>query len=155
MGIATVRGEFTTFEGTLDVGDSPSTSRAAGRVEVASIFTHQPQRDEHLRSADFFDVERYPTLSFESTQIEAINDASFRITGNLTMRGVTNEIVLGAVVRGSDTDQFGNERVGLEVTGELSRGDYGLSFNMPLASGRLLLADKVDLVLDISAIKQA
>jgi polyisoprenoid-binding protein YceI len=101
MGIATVRGEFTTFEGTLDVGDSPSTSRAAGRVEVASIFTHQPQRDEHLRSADFFDVERYPTLSFESTQIEAINDASFRITGNLTMRGVipTNSATSGSASR--------------------------------------------------------
>jgi polyisoprenoid-binding protein YceI len=155
LGIATVRGEFTSFEGTLNVGSDLSSTRVAGSVDAASIFTHQPQRDAHLRSADFFDVERYPTLSFESTRIEAIEGAAFAITGNLTMHGVTNEVVLEAAVRGHDTDQFGNERVGLEATGELSRSDFAISFNVPLASGTLLLADKVTLTLDISAIKQA
>ncbi len=155
LGIATVRGEFTTFEGTLDVGADPSTTRVTGSVDAASIFTNQPQRDEHLRSADFFDVERYPTLSYESTLIEAIDAGSFRITGNLTMHGVTNEVVLTAAVRGSDIDPFGNERVGLEATGELSRGDYGIAYNVPLASGGLFVADKVELIVDVSAIKQA
>jgi len=154
-GIATIRGEFTKFEGTLELSPDLSTAHAGGSVDVASVFTNEPQRDEHLRSADFFDAERYPVINFASTAIEAVDSISFDITGNLTIHGVTNEIVLRAVVQGTEVDPFGNHRVGLEVTGELSRSDYGMSFNMPLSSGALFVSDKVKLAIDISAIRQS
>jgi polyisoprenoid-binding protein YceI len=155
LGIATVRGEFTQFDGTLEIGSDGAATRAGGSVAVASIFTHQPMRDEHLRSTDFFDAEQYPSINFGSTRIEPIGDAAFRLTGELTMHGITGEVVLDGVIRGFASDQFGNERVGLEATGEISRADYGISFNLPLAAGGLLIADRVALVLDISAIKQS
>jgi len=155
MGIATIRGEFTKFEGTLEVSADLSSAHAGGSVEVASVFTNEPQRDEHLRSPDFFDAEQYPTISFASTAIEPTDATSFKVTGNLTIHGVTNEIVLRAVIQGTDVDPWGNDRVGLEVTGELSRSDYGMDFNMPLSSGAVLVSDKVKLAIDISAIKQS
>jgi polyisoprenoid-binding protein YceI len=155
MGIATVRGEFTEFEGTLEIGSDLSSAKAFGTVKAHSVNTNEPQRDEHLRSADFFDAAQYPELRFESTQIEALDDEEFRITGQLTIHGVTNEIVLHADVQGTDVDPWGNDRVGLEVTGQLSRGDYGMQFNQVLGSGNMLVADKVKLSLDISAVKQS
>jgi polyisoprenoid-binding protein YceI len=155
MGIATVRGEFTEFEGTLEIGDDLSTARAYGVVKVQSVDTSEPQRDEHLRSADFFDAGSYPELTFESTEIEPLDEETFRITGNLSLHGVTNEIVLNAEIQGTDIDPWGNERIGLEITGQLSRADYGMKFNQALGSGNMLVADKVKLALDISAIKQA
>jgi polyisoprenoid-binding protein YceI len=155
MGIATVRGEFTDFEGTLELSDDLSTAKAYGTVKVQSVDTNEPQRDEHLRSPDFFDAAQHPELTFESTEIEQLDEETFRITGNLTIHGVTNEIVLHAEVEGTDVDPWGNERVGLEVTGELSRGDYGMKFNQALGSGNMLVADKVKLALDVSAVKQS
>ena len=155
MGIATVRGEFTSFEGTLEIGEDLSTARVYGTVKAESVDTNEPQRDDHLRSPDFFDVAQFPELRFESTSIEALDDEEFRITGKLTIHGVTNEIVLHADVEGTDIDPWGNERVGLEVTGQLSRGDYDMKFNQALGSGNMLVSDKVKLALDISAVKQA
>jgi polyisoprenoid-binding protein YceI len=155
MGIATVRGEFTEFEGTLEIGEDLSSAKVYGAVKAQSVDTNEPQRDEHLRSADFFDVAQYPELRFESTSIERLDDEEFRITGQLTIHGVTNDIVLHADVQGTDVDPWGNERVGLEITGQLSRGDYGMKFNQALGSGNMLVADKVKLTLDVSAVKQA
>ena len=153
MGIATVRGEFTGFEGSLEFGDDDSSPKARGTVKAHTIDTNEPQRDAHLRSADFFDVEQHPEISFESTRIEPIDDDSFRITGNLTLHGITREIELQGEVQGTDTDPWGNERVGLEIIGQLSRGDYGMKFNQALGSGNMLVGDKVKLALDISAVK--
>jgi polyisoprenoid-binding protein YceI len=153
MGIATVRGEFTDFAGALEIGEDLSTAKIRGTVKAASVDTNEPQRDAHLRSGDFFDAESYPEITFESTRIEPIDEDTFRITGNLTMRGVTSEIVLNAEINGVDIDPYGNEKVGLEVTGQLSRGDYGMTFNQALGSGNMLVADKVKLALDISAAK--
>jgi polyisoprenoid-binding protein YceI len=155
MGIATVRGEFTEFAGTLEVGEQLSSAKAYGTVKVQSVDTNESQRDEHLRSGDFFDAAQYPELRFESTSIEALDDDEFRITGQLTIHGVTNEIVLHAEAQGTDVDPWGNTRVGLEITGQLSRGDYDMKFNQALGSGNMLVADKVKLALDISAVKQA
>jgi polyisoprenoid-binding protein YceI len=155
MGIATVRGVFTGFEGTLEVDEDLASADAHGTVNVASVDTSDPERDEHLRSPDFFDAARYPELRFESTGIEKLDDDEFRITGQLTIRGITNAMVLHAEVQGTDIDPWGNVRVGLEVTGRLSRADYGMKFNQALASSNLLVGDKVDLALDISAVKQA
>jgi polyisoprenoid-binding protein YceI len=155
MGIATVRGEFSGFAGTLEIGEDLSSAKAYGTVKVETIDTSEQQRDEHLRSADFFDAAQYPELKFKSTSIEALDDEEFRITGNLTLHGVTNEVVLHADVQGTDVDPWGNNRVGLEVTGQLSRGDYGMKFNQALGSGNMLVSDKVKLALDISAVKAA
>jgi polyisoprenoid-binding protein YceI len=155
MGIATVRGEFTDFEGVLEIGGDLSSATARGTVKAASVDTSEPQRDAHLRSPDFFDAETHPELAFASTSIEAIDDETFRITGYLTLHGVTNEIVLTAEVNGTDIDPYGNEKVGLEITGQLSRGEFGMKFNQALGSGNMLVADKVKLNLDISAVKQA
>ncbi|GAC1547389.1 MAG: YceI family protein [Myxococcales bacterium] len=155
MGIATVRGEFKEFEGTLEIGDDLASAKAYGTVKVASVDTNEGQRDDHLRSPDFFDVTEYPELKFESTSIEELDAESFRVTGNLTLHGVTQEVVLHAESQGTDVDPWGNERVGIEITGQLSRGDYGMKFNQALGSGNALVSDKVKLALDISAVKQA
>lgn len=155
MGVATVRGEFREFEGTLEVGDDLSSARAFGTVRAASVDTNEPQRDEHLRSADFFEVESYPELGFESKAIKPIDEDSFRITGDLTLHGVTGEIELEAEIGGTEVGPDGSERIGLEITGQLSRGDFGMKFNQALGSGNLLVSDKVKLALDIAAVKQA
>ena len=155
LGIATVRGEFTEFAGTLEIGETLEDSRAYGTVKVASVDTREPQRDDHLRSPDFFDAERYPEIAFESTRIDAHGGDAFEITGNLTMHGVTGEIVLRAELQGTEVDPWGNERAGLELTGELSRGEYGMKFNQALGSGNVLVSDRVKLSLDVAAVRQA
>jgi polyisoprenoid-binding protein YceI len=153
MGIANVRGRFTEFEGTLVVGEDLASSSAQGCVKVASITTEEEQRDEHLRSEDFFNVEEFPELTFESTRVEAIDDESTKVCGNLTMHGVTREVKLKVVVQGVDTDPWGKERAGLEVVGVLKRSDFDMKFNQALGSGNVLVGDKVNMSLDISAVR--
>ena len=155
LGISTVRGEFKDFEGTLEIGEDVSAWRAYGTVKVASIDTAETDRDGHLRSPDFFDAAQFPEIAFESTKIEALDDDEFRVTGRLTIHGVTNEIVLYAEVGGTELDPWGNERVGLEVTGQVSRGDYGMKLQQAMGSGNLVVGDMVTLALDLSATKQA
>ena len=155
LGIATIRGEFTEFEGTLEIARDFAHSRVRGTVKTASVDTNEAKRDGHLRSGDFFDVENYPELTFESRRIEATGDDTFSVVGDLTLHGVTNEIQLTAELMGTEVDPYGNERLGLEAAGELSRGAYGMKFNQVLGSGNVAVSDKVRLVLDISAAKQA
>jgi polyisoprenoid-binding protein YceI len=155
LGIATVRGEFKEFEGTFEIGDDLSSSRAYGTVKTASVDTNEQARDEHLRSADFFDAETNGDITFASTAIEQVDDETLRITGDLTINGVTKSEVFEAEIQGTETDPWGNERVGFEVTGQVSRGDYGMKFNQILGSGNSLVGDKVKIVLDISAVKAA
>ncbi len=154
MGVATVRGEFNEFAGTLEIGDDLASARAYGTVNTASVDTNQAQRDNHLRSADFFDVEVHPELVFESTGIEAIGDETYRIVGDLTLHGVTREVELAAEIGGTDIGPNGEERTGLEITGELSRRDFEMGFNAALGSGNAVVSDKVKLTLDIAAVKQ-
>ena len=154
MGIANVRGRFTEFEGTLEVGDDLASSSARGLVKAASITTEEEQRDEHLRSADFFDVENHPDITFESTSVEAIDDESTSVVGNLTMHGITQEVRLKVVVQGTDVDPWGKERAGVEAVGTLNRKDFDMKFNQALGSGNALVGDKVRMSLDISAVLQ-
>lgn len=154
MGIATVRGEFHDFEGTLTFAED-GTATAVGTAKATSVDTGEPQRDDHLRSPDFFDVATYPELKFDSSSVEQIANDTYRINGELTIHGVSNPVELEAIVEGTDVDPWGNERVGLEIVGQISRGDYGMKFNQALGSGNMLVADKVKLALDISAVKQA
>lgn len=155
LGIATVRGEFTEFEGALEVGEDLSSSRAYGTVKTASVDTNESGRDDHLRSPDFFNAEENPEITFQSTSIEALDDEELRITGELTINGVTKEEVFHAELQGTETDPWGNDRVGLEVNGQISRGDYGITFNQVLGSGNSLVSDKVKIVVDLSAVKAA
>ncbi len=154
LGISTVRGQFRDFQGQLVIGEDGSV-QASGSAKVDSIDTGEPDRDGHLKSPDFFDAETYPEITFESTSITAVDEETWEITGDLTMHGVTAPITLQAEVGGSGPDPFGGERVGLEATGEVSRGDYGMKFNAALGTGNAVVSDKVKLDLDIEAVKQA
>jgi polyisoprenoid-binding protein YceI len=155
LGIATVRGTFKEFEGTLEVGEGLSSAKARGTVKTASIDTNDKTRDEHLRSADFFDAENNPEITFESTSIEATGEDEWKVVGDLTISGITKEIELDAEVGGTENDPWGNERIGLEASGQISRSDYGMKFNIALGSGNVVVSDKVKIILDISAVKQA
>jgi len=152
MGLATVKGFFGEFAGALTVDESGRVS-AEGTVEAASLNTRSEQRDEHLRSPDFFDVARHPQLRFRSTAVEALDAESYRIVGDLTIAGVTNEVELTAAIEGTDTDPWGNTRVGLEATGQIDRTAFGLTWNQALESGGVLVGRKVKLLLSISAVK--
>jgi polyisoprenoid-binding protein YceI len=151
LGIATVRGAFGTFEGGLELGEDSAV--AYGTVQAASVDTNEPQRDDHLRSGDFFDVERFPEIAFRSTAIRPLDEDSFEVVGDLTIHGVTREVALDAEIQGSEIDPWGNERVALEITGQLNRADFDMKFNQVLGSGNMLVSDRVKLSLDISAIK--
>jgi polyisoprenoid-binding protein YceI len=151
MMLATVNGHFREFDGALEIG--LGTPRATGVVNAASIDTNEPVRDEHLqRSPDFFDVERYPEISFNSTRIDYLDGGRLRIVGDLTMRGVTREIELDGQLNGR-RETAGDERIGLELRGELNRRDFGLTWNQALETGGALLGNKVKIALEISAVK--
>lgn len=155
LGIATVRGVFKEFEGSLEIGEDLASAKARGSVKTASVDTTDPHRDEHLRNADFFDAESYPEITFESTSFEATGENEWKVVGDLTIHGVTNEVALDVEVGGTEDDPWGNERVGLEASGQISRSDYGMKFNIALGSGNAAVGDKVKISLDISAVKKA
>ncbi len=152
MMLAKVNGRFREFGGTLEAGsDGP---RATGVVKAGSVDTNESVRDEHLRSSpDFFDVERYPEISFNSTRIDHPDDGRLHIVGELTMRGITREIELDAQLGATTREPGGVERIELELRGELNRKDFGLTWNQALETGGALLGNKVKIALDISAVK--
>ncbi len=150
-GVAKVRGVFRDFEGTLSFAED-GTARGRGSVEVASLDTRIGARDEHLRSADFFDVEHHPRLTFRSTAIE-VDDGELRVAGDLTIRGITKPVELRGEIVGTGRDDEGNERIGLELDARLDRRDYGLTWNAAVDGGGLLVGNRVDLHLDVSAVR--
>jgi polyisoprenoid-binding protein YceI len=154
MGVATVRGEFREFAGTIEVGEDLESSRAFGTVNADSVDTGQAQRDDHLRSNDFFSSEEHPELRFESTRFEQIDDDTLRIVGDLTINGTTREVELEGELVGIGTGASDEQRLGLEVTGQVSRREFGMKFDAALGSGNAVVADKVKLALDLAAVKQ-
>jgi polyisoprenoid-binding protein YceI len=153
MMIATVRGRFTEFEGAIEAAPDIDDSRAYGTVEVASIDTNQPDRDAHLRSPDFFDVERYTKIRFESKRIVPLGGARFRVAGDLTIKDVTREAELEATVHGAARDPYGNDRVGVSWSGAIDRREFGLKWQQVLETGGFLVGDEVKVMVDISAVK--
>jgi polyisoprenoid-binding protein YceI len=151
MTIQTVRGRFRDFDGAILAGDEPSVS---GSIRVASLETLNEERDAHLRSPDFFDVERYPEISFRSDSTHFNGDDSrFVLAGELTIKGVTHPITLDGELQGTVVDAEGDERMALALRGQLDRSDYGLVWNQVLGTGNVLVGDTVDLLLDVAAVR--
>ena len=154
--VTKVRGSFDEFAGTavLD-GTNPANSRVEVTIEAASIDTRNAQRDEHLRGNDFLAMQEYPKITFASTGVRQAGETTFEVTGDLTIKGVTNEITIPFEFEGSAKDPFGNQRVGFEGSVTINRRDYGVTWNAALEGGGVLVSDKVTLEFEISAIKNA
>ncbi len=153
--IAKVHGLFKQWSGSLEVDEeAPSSSRVHVEIDAASVDTREPQRDDHLRSSDFLDVDQYPKIIFDSTEVDKLRDDIYRITGYLTIRGTTREVVLDAQFFGKQKDPWGGERAGFEARATIDRKNFGLMFNVPLEGGGFLVGDRVDISLDIEVVKE-
>ncbi len=153
MGIATVRGAFRKFQGTIDAtGDAPVLE---GTVEVSAIDTNDPNRDGHLASPEFFDAENHPQITFHSAAAEPFDGNQIRLTGEITIKGITKPLELTGVVAEGGEDPWGNERIGLELTGVIDRREFDLKWNQTLPNGNLLVSNEVKLLLSVSAVKAA
>lgn len=154
MAISTVRGRFTKFDGTGETDAAGKITKATFTIDAASIDTNQEQRDAHLRSADFFDVEKFPTLTFESTAIKQ-DGTDITITGNFTMHGVTHPVTLKGETAPVVTDPWGLTRTALTLEGKLNRKDWGLTWNQALEFGGLMVSEEVKLSLELEAVAKA
>jgi polyisoprenoid-binding protein YceI len=154
MMVSKVRGRFTTFSGRLVTGDSPLDSSVTAEIDLASINTGSEQRDAHIRSADFFEVETYPTMTYRSTGVrEAGGD--YVLDGELTLKGVTRSVPLTLELNGFGPDPFGGTRAGFTATGEINRRDFNVNFSAPMETGGAVVADKISLHLEIEAVLEA
>lgn len=156
MMFTTVRGRFGDVTGTITLdGDTPARSAVEVTIQAASLDTRVADRDAHLRSADFFDVERYPTLTFRSRRVEgspAKAGDAFKVVGDLTIRGVTREVVLDARFEGTGTDPWGNARSGFSAEAVIDRRDFGLTWNQALEAGGVLVGHEVKIELQVQAV---
>ena len=155
MMIAKVRGSFASFSGriTLDESDLSKSSFSA-TIDASSIDTKEPKRDGHLKSADFFDTEKYPTITFASRRAEA-KGSDLRVVGDLTMHGITREVTLDLERLGSGKDPWGNARQGFAARGSVNRTDFGLNWNTALETGGVLVGEKVEIEIEVSAVAAA
>lgn len=153
--IATVRGRFTQVQGTVRVDESDPTSASIDiAIPTASVTTGDEKRDGHLRSADFFDVERFPALTFRSKRVQAESNEAFRVVGDLTIRDVTREVVLEVEMLGRAKDPWGQEHAAFEATTKIKRGDYGLTWNAALETGGVLVGDEVKISIEAQLLRQ-
>ncbi|MFA5883798.1 MAG: YceI family protein [Acidimicrobiia bacterium] len=153
--VSKVRGTFNDFSGSFVVGDSLASSSVQADVDLASIDTNSADRDAHVRSADFFDVEQYPTMSYRSTAIRPDGD-DYVVDGELSLRGVTRPVALKLEVLGFVPETpFGDTRVGFSATGEIDRRDFGLEWNAPVNGGGVVLGHKIPIALEIEAIRRS
>lgn len=151
--ISTVKGSFRNISGKVILDETnPAASSVEAEIDAASIDTRQEQRDGHLRSADFFDVEKYPTLSFRSTNVEPKGNGEFRVAGDLTIRGVTKPVVLDVEETGRGKDTSGTDRVGYVATTKFDRTDFGLTWNQALETGGIMVGNEVKVTLDVQAV---
>ncbi|MGF0169951.1 YceI family protein [Streptomyces sp. Marseille-Q5077] len=154
--VTNVKGKFLDFSGSLQLdGADPAASKASIDVKMDSIDTGSADRDGHLKSADFFKIEEFPTMTFRSTKAESLGGVDYRITGDLEILGTTKPITIDLEFNGAAKDPFGNERVGFEGKAEILRSEWGLTWNAALETGGVLVSDKIKLHFDISAIKNA
>jgi polyisoprenoid-binding protein YceI len=154
--ISTVRGRFAGVTGAVQVDEQDWTRSIANvAIDAATIETGQPDRDTHLRSADFFDVEQHPTITFASTRVEPAGDKRFTLIGNLTMHGVTREIALECLEEGRGGDPWGGERMAFSASATVDRRDFGLRWSQALETGGLVVGNDVRISLEVQFVKQA
>jgi polyisoprenoid-binding protein YceI len=152
--VTKVRGSFNDFEGTgFFDSDQPANSTIELAIAVDSIDTRSEDRDAHVRSGDFFDSENFPRIGFRSTSVEQLDDENYRVTGDLTIKDVTNPVVIDFELAGPAVDPFGNQRIGLEGSAKVNRKDWGLNWNAALEAGGVLVSEKVALEFEVSAIR--
>ena len=152
MMVSKVRGRFTSFSGQIVTAEDPTQSSVTAEIDLSSINTGHEQRDAHIRSADFFEVETYPTMTYTSTGIK-VEDGEYVLYGDLTLKGVTRTVPLTLELHGFAEDPHGGYRAGFTATGEINRSDFNVSTNVPMANGGVVVADKIQLQLEIEAIK--
>ena len=152
MMVSKVRGRFTAFSGQIVTADDPTQSSVTAEIDLGSINTGQEQRDEHIKSADFFEVETYPTMTYKSTGVR-VEDGEYVLDGDLTLKGVTKSVPLRLELNGFGPDAYGGVRAGFTATGEINRRDFNVNFTAPLQNGGVVVADKITLHLEIEAVK--
>jgi polyisoprenoid-binding protein YceI len=152
MMVSKVRGRFTTFSGEIVTADDPTESSVTAEIDLSSINTGQEQRDEHIKSADFFEVETYPTMTYKSTGVR-VADGEYILDGDLTLKGVTKSVPLRLELNGFGPDPYGGTRAGFTATGEINRRDFNVNFSAPMQNGGVVVADKITLHLEIEAVK--
>ena len=153
--ISTVTGAFNQFDGQATATDGFEEVTANFRIDVKSIDTKNADRDNHLRTGDFFDADSHPEISFNSTSWRKIGDDEFELTGDLTMKGITKPVTLKAEFGGIEKDAYGNTKAGFEITGKINRKDFGLTYNALTETGGLALGEDIKLVSNIQLAKQA
>ncbi|MCK9270737.1 MAG: YceI family protein [Bacteroidales bacterium] len=151
--ISNVKGEFKTFQATID-GEDFTKSTISVKIDASSISTNNNDRDTHLKSDDFFEVEKYPEITFVSTSFKKTNDDEFKLVGNLTMKGATREIALDVEFGGYMKDPYGNEKAGFSISGKLNRKDFGLNWNAALEAGGVMVSDEVKIFGEVQFVKQ-
>ena len=149
--VSKVRGTFTKFEGTLNVADDVLASSVQATIDLDSIDTRDANSDNHLRSADFFEIEKYPTMTYQSTGIRAEGD-HFVVEGDLSLHGVTKSVPLTLEFNGVSTDPWGGTRAGFSAEGEINRRDFGIDISMPLDGGGVVVGDKIKISIEIEAV---
>jgi len=154
MMVSKVRGRFTTFSGQLVTGENPLDSSVTAEIDLASINTGSEQRDGHIRSADFFEVETYPTMTYRSTGVR-LAGGDYVLDGDLTLKGVTRNVPMTLELNGFGPDPFGGTRAGFTATGEINRRDFNVNFSAPMETGGAVVADKISLHLEIEAVLEA
>ena len=153
--ISKVRGRFSDISGTVVTDGTPEGSRIEVEIGAASIDTHEPTRDNHLRSADFFDVEKFPKIRFVSTSIKSRGADEFRVTGDLTIRDVTRPVDMDVTSEGAGRDPWGNDRAGFSATLKIDRRDFGLTYNQVLETGGVVVSNDVRLTVDVELTHKA
>jgi len=154
MMVSKVRGRFGSFSGTIVTAADPLASTVTAGIDATSIDTNQEQRDAHIKSADFFEVEKYPTITFASTSIEPAGD-DYLVRGDLTIKGNTKNVPLKLELNGFGPDPFGGTRAGFTATTEISRKEFGVDIDMPMDGGGVVVGDKIAITLEIEAVLSA
>jgi len=154
MAVSKVRGRFSTFEGTLELAEDPADSKVSLTIDANSVDTRDENRDNHLRTNDFFDVANHPTWSFASTSIKPEGATEWKVDGDLTIRGVTRPVTLDVELEGVVKDPYGNHRVGFSGKTTINREDFDVSFGAVMEAGGLVVAKKVDIEIELEAVLQ-
>ncbi|ASV31472.1 MULTISPECIES: YceI family protein [Flavobacteriaceae] len=151
--ISNVKGEFKTFQGTID-GEDFTKATISANIDASSISTNNDDRDTHLKSPDFFEVEKYPEITFVSKSIKKVDDDEYQLVGDLTIKGTTKEITLDTEFGGYMKDPYGNEKAGFSINGKLNRKDFGLNWNAALEAGGVMVGNEIKINAEVQFVKQ-